>query len=79
MTGLANRRALDDQLETEFARAVRAKSDLSFLMTDVDSFKAFNDTYGHPAGDACLRRIAAALKESLRRLGDFTAQKNLRR
>ncbi|NDV89146.1 diguanylate cyclase [Aurantimonas aggregata] len=74
LTGLANRRALDEQLEIEFGRAVRADSDLSFLMIDVDSFKAFNDTYGHPAGDECLRRIAAALKESLRRPGDLTAR-----
>jgi diguanylate cyclase (GGDEF)-like protein/PAS domain S-box-containing protein len=74
LTGLANRRALDKQLEVEFARATRGKTDLSFLLIDVDSFKAFNDTYGHQAGDDCLRRLAAALKDSLRRPGDLTAR-----
>lgn len=74
LTGLANRRVLDRQLETEFARAARDQSDLSFLLIDVDNFKAFNDTYGHQAGDECLRTIAAALQTSLRRPGDLTAR-----
>lgn len=74
LTGLANRRALDKQLELEFARATRGRTDLSFLLIDVDSFKAFNDTYGHQAGDDCLRQLAAALKGSLRRPGDLTAR-----
>jgi diguanylate cyclase (GGDEF)-like protein len=74
LTGLANRRAMDAQLDTEFARASRDGSDLSFLLIDVDNFKAFNDTYGHQAGDDCLRRIAAALQASLRRPGDVTAR-----
>lgn len=74
LTGLANRRALDKQLENEFARAMRSQTDLSFLLIDVDSFKSFNDNYGHQAGDDCLRRLAAALQNSLRRPGDLTAR-----
>ncbi|NDV87830.1 diguanylate cyclase [Aurantimonas aggregata] len=70
----SHRRALDEQLDSEFPRAVRAKTDLSFLLIDVDSFKSFNDTYGHPAGDECLRRIGGALEGNLRRPGDFTAR-----
>lgn len=74
LTGLANRRALDTQLETEFARAIRGHTNLSFLLIDVDSFKAFNDTYGHQVGDDCLRRLAKTLRDSLRRPGDLTAR-----
>jgi diguanylate cyclase (GGDEF)-like protein/PAS domain S-box-containing protein len=74
LTGLANRRALDKQLETEFARAMRGKADLSFLLIDVDHFKAFNDHYGHQAGDDCLRRLASTLQGCLRRPGDVTAR-----
>jgi diguanylate cyclase (GGDEF)-like protein/PAS domain S-box-containing protein len=74
LTGLANRRALDKQFDIEFARAVREKSELSFVLIDVDNFKAYNDTYGHPAGDECLRQISLALQGSLRRPGDFTAR-----
>jgi diguanylate cyclase (GGDEF)-like protein len=47
---------------------------LSLLMADVDSFKAYNDTYGHPGGDACLKRVAYALQSGLRRAGDLLAR-----
>ena len=57
MTGLGNRRQLDAAL----ARAQRQASPIALLMVDVDAFKAYNDIYGHPAGDACLRAVARVL------------------
>lgn len=66
LTGLNNRRAFDDVLEHEFARAVRAKSSLAMLMVDVDHFKAYNDQYGHLAGDDALKAIAVAIKSQAR-------------
>ena len=74
LTGLANRRHFDDALEREAARARRSKSPLSLIMIDVDHFKRFNDTYGHPAGDACLKAVAGALGKVLRRQGDLAAR-----
>jgi two-component system, chemotaxis family, response regulator WspR len=74
LTGLANRRHLDAVLDKECRRAQRDKSTVSVLMTDVDFFKKFNDTYGHQAGDECLRRVAAALAIAARRPGDLAAR-----
>ena len=59
LTGLFNRRYLEETLEIEFARASRAKTPLSIMMIDVDHFKRFNDTFGHDAGDAVLKSVAA--------------------
>ena len=67
MTGLANRRAFEVELEVAWA----AQQPLGVLMIDVDHFKSFNDHYGHPAGDDCLRRVAGALHAELR-LGQDT-------
>lgn len=65
LTGLANRRLLDIIFERNFFRAKRFESPLSVIMMDVDHFKKYNDTYGHPAGDKLLAEIAnAALKET---------------
>ncbi|MBB5059206.1 diguanylate cyclase (GGDEF)-like protein [Granulicella aggregans] len=61
LTGLANRRRFDATLAVEWKRAIRERRPVGLLMIDVDCFKMFNDSYGHPAGDQCLRRIAAAL------------------
>jgi diguanylate cyclase (GGDEF)-like protein/PAS domain S-box-containing protein len=66
LTGLPNRRALDDQLPREMARALRAASELCLAIIDIDHFKAYNDTYGHLAGDKVLRDCAAAWDEALR-------------
>ncbi len=74
LTGLGNRRHFDDVLGTEYRRAMRDGEPLSLIMVDVDRFKAFNDLYGHPAGDACLRGVGAALAGALRRPADLAAR-----
>lgn len=67
LTGLKNRRFLDDVLEYEVATAERVGQPLSLLMCDIDHFKKFNDSYGHPAGDQALKVIAGLLKDSFRK------------
>ena len=74
LTGLANRRYFNDRLDQEFGRAARNRQPLSLIMTDLDLFKSFNDHYGHPAGDACLRAVSAAVQGALRRPGDIAAR-----
>jgi diguanylate cyclase (GGDEF)-like protein len=74
LTGLANRRALDQHLEDEWRRACRNGDTLALLMADVDYFKRFNDRYGHPAGDQCLRSVGAVLLLNSRRPGDLVAR-----
>lgn len=66
LTGLPNRRALDEQLPREMARARRAESDLCLAIVDLDRFKDYNDTHGHLAGDEMLRRCAQAWDSELR-------------
>lgn len=66
MSGLANRRAFDEMLHTELTRAQRYNHALSLIIMDLDSFKQFNDLYGHPAGDIRLKEIAEMLKENVR-------------
>jgi diguanylate cyclase (GGDEF)-like protein len=74
LTGLTNRRAFDTALETELARCRRSGEPLSLLLADVDKFKAYNDIYGHLAGDDVLRKVGRCLKEALRRPGDVAAR-----
>jgi diguanylate cyclase (GGDEF)-like protein len=74
LTGLANRRAFDDALAGEYWRAKREKKNLALVMIDVDWFKAFNDRYGHLAGDDCLWRVAGVLSSALQRPGDLAAR-----
>jgi diguanylate cyclase (GGDEF)-like protein len=74
MTGVYNRRYFDERLEAESTRAMRAGSALSVVLMDVDFFKGYNDQYGHPAGDDALRRVAAAMKASLKRPSDLAAR-----
>jgi diguanylate cyclase (GGDEF)-like protein len=74
LTGLANRRHFDETLAAEFRRAAREKTSLSLIMLDADHFKRFNDIYGHPVGDSCLRSIALALQQGLNRPADFVAR-----
>jgi diguanylate cyclase (GGDEF)-like protein/PAS domain S-box-containing protein len=74
LTGVLNRRAFDQALEGELARATRSGTPLSLLMIDVDHFKAFNDNYGHLAGDKCLQAVSQCLKRSTRTGGDTVAR-----
>ncbi len=68
LTGLANRRAVEEALRSELARAERFQGDLCFVLADLDSFKAVNDRHGHPMGDHVLREFAQTLVETVREI-----------
>ncbi|WP_223545898.1 sensor domain-containing diguanylate cyclase [Pseudomonas sp. A-B-19] len=74
LTGLANRRQLDAFIDAEMGRARRSQAELALLMIDVDHFKAFNDRYGHLAGDECLRKVSAIITDNIKRPGDLAAR-----
>lgn len=74
LTGIANRRRFDQHLDDEFRRARRSATPISLIMIDVDSFKDYNDHYGHLLGDECLARIAGALSDQLHRSRDLVAR-----
>ena len=74
LTGIPNRRYFEEYYSQEWWRAARNADSLSLLMIDIDYFKAYNDTYGHQAGDECLKRVAGALNAVLRRQSDFAAR-----
>jgi diguanylate cyclase (GGDEF)-like protein len=74
LTEIANRRRFDEQLEAEWRRAVRSGSPVAVVMIDIDEFKAFNDSYGHPRGDEVLCQVAELLAEGLARSGDLLAR-----
>jgi diguanylate cyclase (GGDEF)-like protein len=74
LTGIANRRAFNRAIAREGSRHTRSARDLSLMMIDVDFFKRYNDLYGHLAGDACLRSIASALRQTVRRDADLAAR-----
>jgi diguanylate cyclase (GGDEF)-like protein len=74
LTGLPNRRQFDAVLENEIRRAFRTVSHVGLLMCDLDHFKAYNDHFGHPAGDACLRDVAKVFRDTFRRAGDLAAR-----
>jgi diguanylate cyclase (GGDEF)-like protein len=74
LTGLRNRRKFDEAIELEWRRALRHKTPLSLLMIDADHFKAYNDTYGHQAGDQVLVGIAICISDSVSRAGDCAAR-----
>ncbi len=74
LTGLGNRRHLDETLEQAVRASRRTGAPLALLMIDIDQFKAYNDHYGHPAGDICLRDVAKALSGGLVRRADTVAR-----
>jgi diguanylate cyclase (GGDEF)-like protein len=74
LTGIANRRYFDVALDRELRRAQRLGGKLSLLLTDIDSFKAYNDHFGHQAGDTCLSSVAQALAARLKRPADVAAR-----
>jgi diguanylate cyclase (GGDEF)-like protein len=74
LTGLPNRRAFDDFLDREWQLAQRTKLPLAMIMVDVDHFKNYNDCYGHPTGDECLKTVADLLRRNTKRPGDFVAR-----
>ncbi|WP_114811559.1 sensor domain-containing diguanylate cyclase [Paraburkholderia kururiensis] len=74
LTGLKNRRALDDVLENEWERLQRNDSSLSVLYVDADHFKQYNDKYGHAEGDKALKHLAACIARRVRRRGDCAAR-----
>lgn len=74
LTQLANRREFDRRLALEWGRARRGGYPVALILADVDFFKSFNDRYGHPAGDACLKRVAAILRSVPQRSSDLAAR-----
>jgi diguanylate cyclase (GGDEF)-like protein len=74
LTGLANRRCFNEAIDREFGRAKRHWQPLALIMMDIDHFKSFNDRYGHPAGDACLRSVGVAVQGVLARPCDLVAR-----
>ncbi len=74
LTAIPNRRRFDEVLQTEWRHCIRESSPLSLVMIDIDYFKNFNDTRGHQAGDDCLKRVAKALANSVKRPMDVVAR-----
>jgi len=74
LTGIPNRRSFSESILHAFKRSKRENEPLSIIMCDIDKFKKFNDTYGHGAGDQCLKEVAKGLQASLNRPSDFCAR-----
>jgi diguanylate cyclase (GGDEF)-like protein len=74
LTGIANRRSLDERFALEWARGIRLKTPLGLVMIDVDHFKQFNDVYGHLVGDECLCAVAMAISNHVRRAQDHASR-----
>ncbi|MDX8396559.1 MAG: diguanylate cyclase [Mariprofundaceae bacterium] len=74
LTGITNRRQFEHRYDYEWKRALRETEPLSLILIDIDYFKQYNDTYGHPQGDECLKQVAQTLKESLQRPTDLVAR-----
>jgi diguanylate cyclase (GGDEF)-like protein len=74
LTGLANRRIIDEYLEKETARSFRSENPIAVIMIDLDNFKLYNDNYGHIAGDSCLKKVSKVLKNTVRRPEDLVGR-----
>ena len=74
LTGVMNRRCFDEMLDREWKRSLREKVPVAIVMVDVDYFKKYNDTYGHQAGDECLRQVAEAMEKRVHRPSDYAAR-----
>lgn len=74
LTQLANRRRFDEYFNKEWRRLAREQAPLSLILCDIDCFKLYNDTYGHPAGDICLQQVAGAIRGAVRRPADLVAR-----
>ncbi|WP_071189942.1 diguanylate cyclase [Trichormus sp. NMC-1] len=74
LTQIANRRCFDAVINLEWQRLQREKTPLSLILCDIDYFKSYNDCYGHPAGDECLRKIAQAIARTCKRPADLVAR-----
>jgi diguanylate cyclase (GGDEF)-like protein len=74
LTGVPNRRTMDEMLENAWRRATRNKTPMSLLLIDIDDFKGYNDRFGHVEGDRCLIRVANLMRSTLRRPDDFLAR-----
>jgi diguanylate cyclase (GGDEF)-like protein len=74
LTGVANRRALNERVAQEWRRATRHRQPLGLLMIDIDHFKRYNDCYGHLQGDECLRQVTQVLTETATRTGELVAR-----
>ncbi len=74
LTGIPNRRSFDEYIDKEWRRAVREGTSLALLLIDIDFFKKYNDGYGHQGGDDCLRKVATALADTMRRPSDMVAR-----
>ncbi|MCW8930070.1 MAG: diguanylate cyclase [Gammaproteobacteria bacterium] len=74
LTKLSNRRYFDDHFEKIWLQGQRNKTQIAFIMLDIDLFKQFNDTYGHQAGDDCLKKVAQSLQKNIKRPGDILAR-----
>ena len=74
LTEIPNRQKFDETFDNEWKRAVRNKTPLSLVFIDIDFFKQYNDAYGHGRGDKCLKEVAQALVDSIRRPADFVAR-----
>ena len=74
LTQVANRRRFEEYLDIEWRRMTRSQQPLSLILVDVDFFKSYNDTYGHPMGDCCLTKIARVIKDVVQRPADLVAR-----
>ncbi|MGE5655599.1 MAG: diguanylate cyclase domain-containing protein [Actinomycetota bacterium] len=74
LTGIANRRQFNRALDSEWRRLAREQAALSLVLCDIDFFKIYNDFYGHPAGDTCLKKVANAIASAVQRPADLVAR-----